>query len=708
MIKKLARFAKIIKIAAISILILAAVLVIASWAVYYFYPEESVRDIIKNKAEVALDRKIEIGSLHYSFKGVVINNFIIYDKIVPETEQQVLVKADELVITFSLLSIIKKDLKLRSIYFKGLEINCVFDKDGISNFEHLVAELKKEKEDKDDKEDSGSDQSIQLSEVILGKCIFRLINPPAYLKPLEGEYKIDSTIRIEDGTSFLVSDTKLILPDNRGTLFPELKIDVSEEFILRGKVKVENASLLWVYRFANRDPGLPFEIANAQVSDLEITKDHVKGSAKATSTLKRSKNILHADGHCTVYLDTRAVFLKDVKGKINSSFVTVDDMIISSQRGEIEKFSFSNISFQLSDARPLLNALPVFLSGYVKGHLSFNNTYSGMLDITDLSYKDKTELFSGLTTTIEINNNVLKKENIPVTLLGHSSNLSIAATDDKFKNFYLHIKTPKLNINEIKLVDDKAGSEKVNIPVNITGRIEINDIIYDDLIFKNTIANIYISGSVLRVNNVNTSILSGAVYCIGAIDLSGNVPSVQANLKFNNIKVQDIKFKNEQMNNRFFGLADGTANINFLIKENLIDTIKGNASFSINKGKIVDTGIQNGLMIFLSELRYKLKNLEFNRIYGNVDIANGNLNINSFIFNSDDLRLSLTGQINKDLIAKDVGMRLEFNNHFVKDIPRPAMAMLNEYSSGSWFTIPFSINGVITEGKNIKMLKKNQ
>jgi len=51
---------------------------------------------------------------------------------------------------------------------------------------------------------------------------------------------------------------------------------------------------------------------------------------------------------------------------------------------------------------------------------------------------------------------------------------------------------------------------------------------------------------------------------------------------------------------------------------------------------------------------------------------------------------------------------LEFNNHFIKDIPRPAMAMFNEYSSGSWFTIPFSINGAITEPKNIKMLKKNQ
>jgi hypothetical protein len=535
-----------------------------------------------------------------------------------------------------------------------------------------------------------------------------LIHPPDYIKPLEGEYKINSTIHIEDGDSFAVSDTKLVLPDNRGTLFPELKINTSKEFIAKGKVRIEDTSLLWVYRFAKRDPQLPFEIVNGQVNDLEITKNHIIGSAKTTSTLKRSKNILSADGKCTVYLDTESVFLKNVNGKINSSYATVDEMVISAKHGEIQKFNFSNISFQLSDARTIISDLPTSLSGFVKGHISFNNTYSGRLDIIDLSYKDKTELFSGLTTTIEINNNILKKENIPVILLGHSSKISIATTDDKFKNFYIHISSEKLNVNEIKLGDDKADSEKVNIPVNITGRIEINDIIYDDLIFKNTKVNIYASGSIVKVNNADTSILSGTIYGMGSIDLSGNVPALQANLKFNNIKVQDIKFNNEQMNNRFFGFADGTANINLLIKENLTDTIKGNASFSINKGKIVDTGIQNGLIIFLSELRYKLKNLEFNRIYGNIDIANGNFNINSFIFNAEDLRLSMNGQINKDLIANNMGMKLEFNNHIVKDIPRPAMAVFNEYASGSWFTIPFSINGVITEGKNIKMLKKNQ
>lgn len=172
--------------------------------------------------------------------------------------------------------------------------------------------------------------------------------------------------------------------------------------------------------------------------------------------------------------------------------------------------------------------------------------------------------------------------------------------------------------------------------------------------------------------------------------------------------MNDIKFSDEKLNNRFFGFADGTANLNMAIRENIIDTIKGNAIFNVTKGKMVNTGIQDGLIIFLSELRYKLKNLEFNKIYGNIDISGRNFKINSFIFNSEDLRLSLQGNLNSDLTAKDINMKLEFNNHFIKDIPRPALAVFNEYSSGKWFIIPFLLNGNITESKNMKMLKKNQ
>jgi len=666
MIKKITKFTKITIISAV---ILITTMAVSISLLYYFYPEDSVMQIIKSRSEIILNRKIDIGSLHYSPRGIVIYNAVIYDKSSNGAEP-VLVKADEVVITFSLSSIIKKDFKIRSLYFSGLEINCVFDKDEKSNFEQLISELK----EKTDAE--GGDKSIELSKIILNECRLRILNPPKFVKPLEGEYLLDSIIRIKDKRYIAITETKLTLPQKRGLLYPELIIDTSEDFYIRGTVKLEDASLLWVYKFPARDPKLPFQVVNGQINDFEITKKHVRGHAKANSTLKNTKNILFADGWCTVDLNVLTVALKDIKGKLNTSSVNVDSMLISTDLGKIVKFGFSEIQFLVSDLRHLLNPLPSGLSGHVKGYLNFDGTtYNGKIDAADISYKDKLELFRDLNTTIEINNNIIRKENIPATVLGSSSTISIAATDNKFKNFYVSVNSEKININNIHFDKGPGSGEKVDIPFNINGKINIKELVYDDFVFKNSKANLTASGSTFKINSFDTSILSGSIYGTGTIDVSGTSPSVQTSLKFDGIKIHDIKFKNENLNSRLFGFAEGTANLNLKIKDNAAETIKGNATFTITKGKVVNTGVQDGLIIFLSELRYKLKNLEFNKIYGNIDISGNNFTINSFIF--------------------------------IKDLPRPALAVFNKYASGKWYVIPFSLIGNITDSNNMKMLKKD-
>lgn len=712
MIKKIT---KLTKISIISVVLIISALVISVALIYYFYPEDSVKRIIRNKTEILLNRKVEIGSLHYSPKGVVIYDVTIYDKAADNTET-VLVKADEVVITFSLISIIKKDFIIRTLYFRGLDLNLIFDKDEKTNIEKIITELKEKTSiDKEQVQDSG-EKNIQLSKVIFNDCRLKLINPPDFVRPLEGEYRISSTLLIEKNSVFNVTDTKITLPQKRGVLYPELEIETAGEFSVKGRVKLENASLQWVYQFPEKDPGLPFDVVNGQINDFEVTKNYVKGHAKATSTLKNSKSILSADGWCTVEISSRSVYLKDIAGKINSSSVNVDNMMISARQGAVKKFSFSNAIFQLSDLRQILNSLPSGLSGAVKGGLSFDNdTYNGKIDLSNVGFTDNTEIFSGMNTTVDINNNIIRKENIPVTLLGSRSAVSIATTDNKFKNFYLSINSDKININNINLKRSQGGSQggtpavkKTVIPVNVTCKLNVQEILYDDFIFKNTRAIVSASGNIIKINNMETSILSGTVSALGTVDISGAAPAVQTSLRYNNIKIHDITFKNDNLNKRLFGFAEGTANINLTVKDNAAETFKGNATFTITKGKVVNTGIQDGLIVFLSELRYKLKDLEFNKIYGNIAIAGNNFQINSFIFNSEDLRVTISGKINKDLIAQDMKMKLEFNNHFIKDLPRPAILAFGEYLSGKWYVIPFSLIGNITESKNMKMLKKDQ
>ncbi len=424
--------------------------------------------------------------------------------------------------------------------------------------------------------------------------------------------------------------------------------------------------------------------------------------------MNKSKSVIHADGSCVVNIENDTVFIKDAKNKLNNSSSILEDLFISTKAGEVKRFSVSNLNYSISDLRQLESSIPSGFTGNLKGNLSYNSSkFNGRIQISECSYKDRTEVFSGLNTEVELVNNVFKKKSIPVKIFGSNFNVSLAATDSNFKSIYVFIKGNKLDVNNISLSGGKSSSD-FSFPVNISGKIQVGEIIYDKFLFKNNHADFAASGKTIKLNRVDTSLLSGSLNGSGKIELSGDFPTAHINARFNGMKVNDLKFTNDNLNNRLFGFADGSVNLGFGFRENMTETLKGNATFSVSKGKVVNTGIQNGLIIFLAELRYKLKDLEFSKIYGNIDVNGRDLTINSFIFNSEDIRLSMNGKINSDLSANNLSMKLEFNNHFIKDIPRPAIAFYNEYLSGRWYTIPFLLNGNITDSKNIKMLKKNQ
>ncbi|HPJ42360.1 MAG TPA: AsmA-like C-terminal region-containing protein [Spirochaetota bacterium] len=699
------KIAKYLKIGTIVFVSTAAIILSGASLLFYFYPEESLLNIIKTKSETALGRKVEIKSLRYSIRGVILQGVKISDldennNILPDDKS--LLEAQEALIQFSLLSLLRKEYTINTLYFKDLSIRWSFDNSGKSNIERIFESFKQKSA-----EEEQSKTSIKINEIILTDCSLNLVNPPSDFKPLEGVYIVNGKLRLKKDNIFHLSETGIELPAGRGKLFPDISIDLTEKLKFTGIIKLENCSLNWVYGFAKKNLKLPFETVNGIVDNFELQLPSVKGHAKVTSTLSRSKSIIHADGSCTVDIANKTVVIKDVKNRINNSSSVLDDLFISANAGEVRRFSVSNLNYSISDLRQLENSIPSGFSGNLKGNLSYNGAkFNGRMQISECSYKDRTEVFSGLNTEIELINNIFKKESVPVKIFGSNFNVSLAATDSNFKSIYVFIKGDKLDVNNISLSGGKSSSD-FSFPINISGKIQVGEIIYDKFLFKNNHADFVATGKTIKLNRVDTSLLSGSLNGSGKIDLSGDFPTAHINARFNGMKVNDLKFANDNLNNRLFGFADGAVNLNFGFRENMTETLKGNATFSVSKGKVVNTGIQNGLIIFLAELRYKLKDLEFNKIYGNIDVNGRDLTINSFIFNSEDIRLSMNGRINSDLTANNMTVKLEFNNHFIKDIPRPAIAFYNEYLSGRWYTIPFLLNGNITDSKNIKMLKKN-
>lgn len=702
--KKIAKFLGITIVTVIS----TVMLIIAGAAlIFYLYPQDKVLNIIKTRAETTIGRKVDIVSLNYSFKGVVLHGVQISDTDEngnPLSDDKSLLKADEAVISYSLLSILKKDFTIKTLYFNKLSVKLSFDNKGVSNLEKLIKEINGNTETAENREKT----SLSISKIILTNCRLNLVKPPQIIKPLEGEYLVNSTINIKDGKKFIFSNSGIILPSGRGIVYPDIEIDTTEKFRLTGNIKLENCLLGWVYNFTLKPLPLPFESVSGIIKNFEITSSQIKGQAKVTSILKYNKNRINAEGSCVVDLNNRTILISGVQNRLNNSSSVLENLTINYNTGSVTRFNVTGANYSIADLRYMEPEIPSGFAGILKGSLSYNgSSYSGKIQISDCSFKDKTEILSGLNTEIEISNNVFKKENIPVTFFGSNFNISIATTDNKFRSIYVYIKGSGLDINKVTFSGGNSSTD-FHFPINITGKMQLGELKYKAFVFKNSNADFAASGKTIKLNRVDTSILSGSISGSGKIDLSGNSPSTSIIARFSNIKINDYKFEDENLNGRLFGFADGTANLAFNIKENMTETLKGNFTFSVSKGKVVNTGIQNGLIIFMSELRYKLKDLEFNKIYGNIDVNGRNLLLNSFIFNSEDIRLSMNGKMNTDLSAENVQMKLEFNNHFIKDIPRPAITVFNEYLNGKWYTIPFLLNGNITDSKNIKMLKKNQ
>jgi len=701
--KKIARY---LKISIIVFVCTSAIFISAVSIIFYTYPEESVLNIIKTKSETALGRKIEIKSLRYSIRGVVLQGVTIYDSDENGnvlSDDKTLLKAEEAIIQFSLFSLIRKDYTVNTLYFKNLLIRWSFDNSGKSNIERITDKFK----DKTPAADSDK-TTFKINKIILADCSLDLVNPPEVFKPLAGIYKVNGTFRLKSDNMFHLTESGIILPAERGKIYPDIIIDLRENFKINGIVNLENCSLNWVYGFTKKPLKLPFESVNGIIEEFELQLPLIKGHAKITSTLKRSKSLIQAEGSCIVDIENDTVIIKDAKNRLNNSSSVLEDLYISTKTGDVRRFSVTNLNYNISDLRQIESSIPSGFSGNLRGNLSYNNSkFNGKINISECGYKDRTEVFSGLNTDIELVNNIFKKESIPVKIFGSDFIVSLAATDSNFKSIYVFIKGDKLDVNNISISGGKSSSD-FSFPINISGKIQVGELLYNKFIFKNNQADFAASGKTIKLNRVDTSLLSGSLNGSGKIDLSGEFPIAHINARFNGMKINDLKFSNDNLNNRLFGFADGSVNIGFGFRENMTETLKGNAIFSISKGKVVNTGIQNGLIIFLSELRYKLKDLEFSKIYGNIDVNGHDLTINSFIFNSEDIRLSMNGKINDDFTASNMSVKLEFNNHFIKDIPRPAIAFYNEYLSGKWYTIPFLLNGNITDSKNIKMLKKNQ
>jgi hypothetical protein len=492
-----------------------------------------------------------------------------------------------------------------------------------------------------------------------------------------------------------------VLPENRGKVRPELTIKTSKnDFEISGKTELENASLLWVYRWGN-NVKLPYNVVNGSVKNLVITKAFVKGNVSAVSSLLNTGTIIRADGFCNVDISGKTVFIGQTRGGIDSTSFYIDALHFTFG-GKLIRFSIKNINANVDDTKPILKFIPAKLFGKVEGDLSFSGgLYNGNLTMSNCGYDPEIKIISGVYARITITNNMFKAAGIPFNFYGNPCALSIAATEGSFSKFYINIGAEKIVIDPEKNKFSQS-EDPITLPIEITGIININQLHYSRHRFANVQLQYQLTGSNLTIKGFQFIYADGRISGSGNIALGQGSPQASLSLNISNLIMQNAINFNEKLRNRFFGLVNGKSKIDFELSDKILQTARGNVEFTIDKGKLVDTGIQNGLGLLLSELKYKLRDMEFSKIYGNIDIIGTNYLIRSFIFNSNNVRLKINGMFNQKLISNPLHINLEFTREFIQDLPGIITLGLNKYLKGEWYIVPFILNGDMTDGSKVK------
>ncbi len=411
-------------------------------------------------------------------------------------------------------------------------------------------------------------------------------------------------------------------------------------------------------------------------------------------------------------VDRQSVFISDLKGRIDSSSFLMQRLLFYFN-GVLDQFEVKNASADISHIRALLSAIPDRLYGFVRGDLMYDRKmFTGNLALKNAGFDYENKLVSGIDTDLVITGNRFRKTDIPLTVLGNRCSASVASTDDSMKNIFINVRGNTFVIDEA-FFGKKSGSGSASpstaspmaippVPVNITAQIDMGSVRYDKLNFGETHVNCTLAGRNITIQRFSTAFMQGEIFGDGNISFTESGPMASSSVTFNHLIVQDIASITENFKNRMYGFAYGSGQISAPLSGDILSSAKGNFEFRVDRGKIVNTGIQNGLGVWLSELKYKLTDLEFNTIYGNVTIDRDNYIINSFVFNSENIRLKIQGPLNRELETSKLDITLEFSSPFIQDVPTIAISLQNR-KKGSWYIIPFIASGKITEGRNIRM-----
>lgn len=670
-------------------IVLIFLVIFSAAATLYFFPKDKVISILSGRIEHALDRKVHISDIKYKIGGFSLRDIRIMDD---KKNTDVFLSANEVSLRVSIRALLKGNIDISGIKIDGLNGTVSYE-NGTWNIESIINSISRNIQP-----DSSSTLDTKIAYISFENAKMNLISAPLEMKPLVGSYLISGTINSPGSQPLIVNDFNIVMPYNRGSIFSQ-QITISplnDSFKIKGNIELNKCALSWLYSWGEVD-FLPFSLVSGICTDTEISKNEIKGRFQGNSYLK-NKRKLDANGEFSANISPVMVRIKNVKASVDSS--TAEASYINALKGKVS-LGIKSMNIKLNEIIPLFLDIP---SNYISGNASGSFNYTGTdinsdIVIKNFNYGGEFKYIEIPEAKIVLKNGLLTPLTLNTKIIDQSGTISIASTNNVLKDIILNFTFPTLDLDKIPISDSKNSNINIRpLPFNIRGNLTVKKANYQSYAFSDISAIYNTTNTGISIPRYSLQYYESTAVGKATIDFTGINRGINIETSITGFKVQRIGEHYKDIESRFFGVAKGKAALIMdpFSSKPLIDTLHGKVNFTISNGKVVNTGIQNQLGAFLDPLKFKLRDLEFNWISGNIFINGQSLIMQSMVFNSPDIRLICDGSIQQSNIL-DSKMTLEFNNNFIQDIPNPALLTINKYKKGKWYTVNFTTKGKISD-----------
>lgn len=288
-------------------------------------------------------------------------------------------------------------------------------------------------------------------------------------------------------------------------------------------------------------------------------------------------------------------------------------------------------------------------------------------------------------------------------LFGNPLTISSRFTSDRFALDPLLNLTaaPAVAVHEVKAAEPsqpplKTESGPLNLPLRLTGDVQVGQLLYRDLTIANFNLNYTLENNILRVDRMTGNLLGGRFVQTARVNLGTRGFSYTNQFTLADIRTDQLVSAFSPRNS---GIAFGTLNLHADLKgdgttpESIRKNLVGRGDFQLRDVKLTGGGVTQSLADYLN--LEELRIMRFSQGNGRFSIADGRVNLNSQ-FSGSDVRMAPEGYITLEG-SLDIALNTRLSPELTRKLGRQGRITQFFTDEQGWGYVPLKFTGTVNE-----------